>query len=210
MSKKNLSKKMLMAATIAGAFLLSANAGNADPTNVSTWDELKTGLTSGSNMNMTGNIEVPEVLSVSGKNNTIIMNGKTLSGQAETTTGLNFTGNSTLNLTGGGTISGFYRPDTNPTKVDGTEYGILDIRSNSNLTISGENDNWTFSENTSGVGSINALNSSISANVNKIVFDGNVSNAQGAGLRHQISDNTYIDNSASIVANEIIFNNNEI
>ena len=199
-------KRKLLAATMMAAGLLASSAAYAETTEVSTWGDLKTGLTNGGDFKAVGNITGADSVSVTSKTNALNLDGKTLSA-GEGTTGMTFNGGS-LTLTGGGKISGFYNPDTAPSKVDGTEYGIIDSRNSSVLKMTGGE--WEFSNNKSGVGSINTLNSSISANVDKIVFDGNISNAQGAALRHQISDNAYIENSASIVANEIVFNNNKI
>ena len=191
-----------------GLYALGAVAATpANATNVSSWDELKDGLQAGSDMVMTGDITVSESLEVTGKANTLNMGKHVLSGNSGNTEGFSIFGGS-LTLTGGGTVSGFYRPDTTPVSVSGNEYGIIDLRNDATLTMT--DGDWTFSGNTSGVGSINALNSSISANVDKIVFENNISNAQSAGFRHQVSDNAYSETYATITANEIKFDNNEI
>ena len=199
-------KDKLLTATLAATALFMTGVNVACAEDVSTWEGLKTGLTTGGNFTVTGDITDANSV-VSGKTSELNLNNKTLSGASGVTSGLSFNGQD-LTLTGGGTISSFYRPDTDPSRVDGSEYGILDLRKNANLTMT--DGDWTFSGNTSGVGSINTLNSSVSANVDKIVFKDNVSNAQSAGLRHQVSDNAYRETSVTITANEIIFNNNEI
>ena len=193
---------VLFAAIISAAFVASG-AKAADP--ISTAEELKTALQSGSDIQVTQNINSIGSISVSSKTNTVDLNGKTLSGATEGNTGFSFSGGS-LTLSNGGTISGFYRPDTTPEGVDGSEYAVLDVRNGATLEMTGGD--WTFSENTLGVGALNTLNASISANVDKMVFKDNVSNSQSAGLRHQDSDNTYT--TTTITASELVFDNNEV
>ena len=201
MSKKNLSKKMLMAATIAGAFLLSANAGNADPTNVSTWDELKTGLTSGSNMNMTGDITVTESFGVSDKENTIIMGGNTLSGGEANTNGFSIFGGS-LTLRDGGIISGFDRSGT-------ANAGVLNIQGAAFSLTGGD---FTFDNNKSTRGvvqvweSANPSSSTISSNVNSLIFNNNTSTMGGAIYHEQrYSDSSVV---SALNGTSIAFTNN--
>ena len=177
----------------------------ADVINVTTWDALSTELSGENDINVTANIENADTIASTSSDKTLNVAGNTISGQGSEPAGITVNGG-TLTVTGGGTFNNFYRPDTNPAGVDGSEYAVLDVRNGATLGMTGGE--WTFSGNTLGIGALNTLNSSISANVDKMVFENNISNSQSAGLRHQDSDNTYT--TTTITANEIVFNNNEV
>ena len=80
-----MANKKALAATLLASALLVPPAVNAE--DVSDWEGLKSGLTSGSSMKMTSDITVTESLGVNGKNNTLDMNVKTLQGNGGTNNG---------------------------------------------------------------------------------------------------------------------------
>ena len=178
----------------------------ATPTDVDTWADLQTALTTGSDVKATANMTPSGVLTVTGKTNTLDLNGKTLDagGTSAGTSGLIFNGGS-LTLTNGGTFAGFNNPDTAPASVNGSEYGALDLRAGATLTMTGGD--WIFSENTSGLGALNTYNAGMDANVNSISFANNKSNSQGAGLRHDVTT-TASSPVARITADMLQFVNN--
>ena len=175
---------------------------------VSTASDLLTELQAGSEITVTGNIDgISGVPTISGKTNSLNLNGQTLSGGTEGNSGYMFTGGS-LTLTGGGIISGLNNPDADPSSVNGGEYGALNVNGNGTLTMTGGD--WTFSGNHGGLGALNTTNANLSANVDTITFSGNSSDTQGGGLRNDISDAAYTGNSSVIEANEIVFSGNTI
>ncbi len=175
---------------------------------VSTASDLLTELQAGSEITVTGNIDgISGVPTISGKTNSLNLNGQTLSGGTEGNSGYMFTGGS-LTLTGGGIISGLNNPDADPSSVNGGEYGALNVNGNGTLTMTGGD--WTFSGNHGGLGALNTTNANLSANVNTITFSGNSSDTQGGGLRNDISNAAYTGNSSVIEANEIVFSGNTI
>lgn len=175
---------------------------------VSTASGLLTELQAGSEITVTGNIDgISGVPTISGKTNSLNLNGQTLSGGTEGNSGYMFTGGS-LTLTGGGIISGLNNPDADPSSVNGGEYGALNVNGNGTLTMTGGD--WTFSGNHGGLGALNTTNANLSANVNTITFSGNSSDTQGGGLRNDISNAAYTGNSSVIEANEIVFSGNTI
>ena len=194
---------VLMAAFVAGMFV----ATGARAADISTADGLKTALQTGGSNTVTADISgISGVTSINGKTNTLDLNEKTLSGEG--TSGFSFSGGS-VTLTNGGTISGFSNPDANPANVDGNEFGILDVRSGSALNI--EDGDWTFSGNHGGLGAVNSLNASAIIDTNgKVVFENNISDTQGGGFRHDISDHSYDEKVARITADEIKFKGNTI
>ena len=180
----------------------------AHAVDVSTASDLLNALQTGSEITVTGNIDgISGVPTISGKTNSLNLNGQTLSGASEGNSGYMFTGGS-LTLTGGGTISGLNNPDADPSSVNGGEYGALNVNGNGTLTMNGGD--WVFSGNHGGLGALNTTNANLSANVNTITFSGNTSDTQGGGLRNDISDAAYIGNSSVIEANEIVFSGNTI
>ena len=178
----------------------------ATPADVDTWADLQTALTTGSDIRATASMTPSGVLTVTSKTNTLDLNAKDLNagGTSAGTSGLIFNGGS-LTLTGGGTFAGFNNPDTDPSSVNGAEYGALDLRGGATLTMTGGN--WVFSENTSGLGALNTYNAGLDANVDTIFFSNNQSNSQGAGLRHDVTT-TASSPVARITANTIQVLNN--
>ena len=126
---------VLFAAIISAAFV--ASGARAEVTEVSTWDALKTGLTAGSDMKMTDNITVSESLGITDKDNTVDMDGKTLSGDAGNTNGFSIFGGS-LDLKNGGTISDINR--------NGSTAGVFNVQGG-DLSLTGGD--FTFKNNTS-------------------------------------------------------------
>lgn len=187
---------------------LIAVATPARAVDVSSASDLLTALQDGSEITVTGNIDdISGVSTISGKTNSLNLNGQTLSGASEGNSGYMFTGGA-LTLTGGGTISGLNNPDADPSSVNGGEYGALNVNGDGTLTMTGGD--WTFSGNHGGLGALNTTNANLSANVNTITFSGNTSDTQGGGLRNDISAAAYIGNSSVIEANEIVFSGNTI
>ena len=192
-----MNNKKLLAATLISTALFAGSAANAE--DVSNWEDLKTGLQSGSTMTMTGNISVPESLGVTSKDNTLYMNGHTLSGGEGANNGLSIFGGS-LNLKNSAgqssVISGIDRSSSTA--------GVFNIQGGS-FTLEGGD--FTFQNNKSTRGvvqvweSANPSSSTISSNVNSLIFNNNTSTMGGAIYHEQrYSDSSVVSalNGASI------------
>ncbi|MBR1825436.1 MAG: autotransporter domain-containing protein [Alphaproteobacteria bacterium] len=177
--------------------VISAPASAA--TDIDTWSDLQTSLTTGNaDVVITDNLTANTVISVDNQTNIADLNGKTISGTENIATGMHFRGGS-LTFKNGGVISGL-------------EYnGVLGLIELNGTALTMTDGDWTFENNISSWGALDITQNAaaVTADVSSLTFNNNNSGVQGGALRHTaVTDSS--NYTSTFTADTITFSNNSV